>query len=98
MEKVKLKRVAIIFTVITTIIAVISGVFNFLMPRYLAYKFSLDIPNASSVGIIGGADGPTAIYVVGQTNQGFSQFITIIFALLSVIGFLFIIFIKESVE
>lgn len=48
--------------------------------------------------IIGGADGPAAIYVAGQSNSEFPQLITSIFALLSVIGVLFIIFNRESAE
>ena len=31
---------------------------------------SFTLPQAAAIGIIGGADGPTAIYLVGQAGAG----------------------------
>ena len=33
--------------------------------------FSFSVSEAAAIGIIGGADGPTAIYVAGHRHQGF---------------------------
>lgn len=53
------------------ITAVISGIltllqlFPVIMPVILLGRLWLSEPNASAIGIIGGADGPTAVYVSG---------------------------------
>ena len=45
--------------------------------------------NAATVGIIGGADGPTAIFVTGNTNAPFpSATLYILLILMGIIGFI----------
>lgn len=91
MKKEKSIKMITIFTVICALVAFISLFFSSLLPLYLSYKFKIDIRNAGSIGIIGGADGPTTIYVSGQSS---SHLFTAIFALLTILGFIYLVVIK----
>ena len=58
----KLKRkLILIVTVLSAVIFLIHTVIKFLLNWYLTYKFDSDFSGTSSVGIIGGADGPVSI-------------------------------------
>lgn len=90
MKKERITKAVGILTIISAVITLISGIFNFLLPMYLLHKFQIDANGASSIGIIGGADGPTAIYVAGQSS---SYSITVIFVLITIAGIAYRIFI-----
>ncbi|WHH58150.1 sodium ion-translocating decarboxylase subunit beta [Petroclostridium sp. X23] len=83
MIKERLSKIITVLTIASAIITVISAAFDFLLPIYLKYKFVMDKNTAGSIGIIGGADGPTAIFI---TTKSSSYLITIIFGLLTVSG------------
>lgn len=91
----KRTKVVTIFTITTTIIALISASFNFLLPMCISYIFRKEVREASSIGIIGGADGPTAIFLAKQTS---SHFITIIFSVLSIVGVLYLFFARKATK
>lgn len=82
-----------ILTVICIMVTINNLAFNFLLPIYLSYKFQTDLKGASSIGVIGGADGPTSIYLSSQQSPGT---ITAIFALLSIVGIIYLIFVKRT--
>ena len=84
LKKGNVKKVVTVLTIISMIITLISAVFNFVIPVYLSYKFHLNVGEASSIGIIGGADGPTSIYVASRNSH--TYLITVIFTVLSVAG------------
>ena len=52
------------------------------------FGISVKIKGAASVGIIGGADGPTAIFVAGKVGDGFSLGIILLGILLILLGIL----------
>jgi Na+-transporting methylmalonyl-CoA/oxaloacetate decarboxylase beta subunit len=90
------KQVSIIITTLTVICALAALVSAFsgpLLSLYLSNKFSIDTKDASSIGIIGGADGPTAIFVSGHNN---SQWFTAVFALLTILGVIYLLKTKHS--
>lgn len=91
MKKEKSIKMITIFTVICALVAFIRLFSSYLLPLYLSHKFNIDTRNAGSTGIIGGADGPTAIYVSGQSS---SHLFTAIFALLTILGFIYLVVIK----
>ncbi len=93
MGKEKLTMTVNILTIISAVITLISAAYSFLIPMFLWYKLQLNTSKASSIGIIGGADGPTAIYL---TNQPHSHLITIIFALLTIGGIAYLICSKKN--
>lgn len=94
MKKAKLSaKIVIIFTAICALVAFISALFSFLLPLYLTYKFNIDTRDASSIGSIGGADGPTAIFLSGQSS---SRLFTAIFSLLTILGIIYLIFTKHK--
>lgn len=53
----------------------------------------METNNSNSIGIIGGADGPTAIFISGNPA---AIVVTLILALLLILGVLFIIIKKKS--
>jgi Na+-transporting methylmalonyl-CoA/oxaloacetate decarboxylase beta subunit len=95
MKKEKSTKMITIFTVICALVAFISLFFSSLLPLYLSHKFNIDTREAGSIGIIGGADGPTAIYLSGQIS---SYWFTVVFATLAILGIIYLIFAKNSVK
>ena len=45
---------------------------------------------AASIGIIGGADGPTAIFVTSQSAGFWNDLIPLVILILGIVGFLFL--------
>lgn len=85
----KSRKIIIALTVVTSVITIINASWKFIMRLYIQYSFQIDTDNsASSIGIIGGADGPTAIFISGHQH---SSIFTIIFALLSVAGVIYLL-------
>lgn len=80
------KKVVIILTIITSVLTLISVAFRFGIPTFLLHR-------PRTIGIIGGADGPTSIYVTGSSSV---EIITIVLALLSVAGILYMILSRKS--
>jgi len=93
MKVFKNKKVITILTIITTLITLISVSFNFFLRMYVSYRFNIDSNNADSIGIIGGSDGPTSIFIAGKASSGS---IIIVFAFLSIIGFVYLVFLKKN--
>lgn len=91
----KITKVVTVFTIIFVILTLVSVFQNFIMPIYPLSKLQKQIGRSNSIGIIGGADGPTAIYVANKS----SVYIFIaIFALLSITGVLYLFHIKKVVK
>ncbi|HAA25909.1 MAG TPA: hypothetical protein DCE11_07320 [Ruminiclostridium sp.] len=90
------KQVSIIITTLTVICALAALVSAFsgpLLSLYLSYKFNVNTKDASSIGIIGGADGPTAVFVSGHVN---SHWFTVVFAMLTILGIVYLLKTKHS--
>ena len=64
----KRKKLITALTMISIIITVVGLTFDFVIPD-IAYRFSLDATAGGSIGIIGGADGPTSIFIAGKRHQ-----------------------------
>lgn len=60
---------------------------------YLSIKYRSDFKDASTIGIIGGADGPTAIYL---SNSKSFPLISVIFMSLTIIGIMYLLFTKKK--
>ena len=88
MKKKKLNRVITALTIICALITLFSVFFESLLKLYFSYKFNSDIKDASSVGIIGGSDGPTEIFL---GSQSITIWVPIIFAILTVLGVVYLI-------
>ena len=81
-----------LFTIIFIIMTLISICHNFIMLISPFFKLQKQIGSSNSVAIIGGADGPTALYI---TNEPSLHIFTVIFALLSIAGVLYLSHIKR---
>lgn len=92
MKILKNKKIITVLTIISAIIALVSASFSFILRMYLSYRFNIDSNSAASIGIIGGSDGPTSIFVTGTSS---SSYITIIFGLLSMVGFVYLISMRK---
>lgn len=93
MREIKSTKGITIFTIIFGIVALISGFFSFILPHHLSFVVNKTANDAGSVGVIGGADGPTAIFLSGSTS--FHWFFAIS-ALLTVLGITYIITTKHK--
>mgnify|MGYP001419217730 CR=1 FL=1 len=82
------RKIVMVLTIFTSIITVVSVSWKFLMGLYFQYKFNINTGDASSVGIIGGADGPTSIFLSGSP---YSRLITVIFGILSMLGITYLV-------
>ena len=68
--------------------AILSGLWLFvdnILPRLMLRTIST---NAASIGIIGGADGPTAIFVTSQPAGFWNDLIPLVILILGIVGFL----------
>jgi len=95
LKKRKLTRIVLILTLIAGIITFTRVSFSFLFPMYLSHKLGLNVNDASSIGVIGGADGPTAIYIV---NQSSTHWITAIMGVITIIGIVYLILERKAVK
>lgn len=62
-----MKRSTKIILIITAVLAALAGI-GFLFTKLI---LQIDPRQASSIGIIGGADGPTAVFVASKTVPNF---------------------------
>jgi Na+-transporting methylmalonyl-CoA/oxaloacetate decarboxylase beta subunit len=76
-----------ILTVITGIIVFYQLAIRYLVPMYLRFKYSVSTNDASAIGIIGGADGPTAIYLTNSNQKELFP----VFLLLFIMGIMYFI-------
>ncbi|NLG87765.1 MAG: sodium ion-translocating decarboxylase subunit beta [Clostridiaceae bacterium] len=85
----KLKPVIIAaLTVICALAALVSAFSGPLLSKYLTYKFNINAKDAGSIGIIGGADGPTAVFVSGHAG---TYWVAAVFALLAILGVIYLL-------
>ena len=95
MKKEKIMKAIAILTILCGLLTFISLFTSYLLSLYLSHKFNIDTRDAGSIGIIGGADGPTAIYLSGQIS---SHWFTVVFTTLAILGIIYLIFAKNSVK
>ena len=95
MKKEKIMKAIAILTILCGLLTFISLFTSYLLSLYLSHKFNIDTRDAGSIGIIGGADGPTAVYLSGQIS---SHWFTVVFTTLAILGIIYLIFAKNSVK
>jgi len=86
-----MKKVITILTITCALIAFINAFSSYFLLLFLAKKFNVDTRKAGSIGIIGGADGPTAIFMSGHTSK---RLITVIFGILAILGVIYLVITK----
>lgn len=87
------RKVVKIATILCLVITMCSVLYKQLLLLYLSLKYRSDFSDASAIGIIGGADGPTAIYV---SNSNSFPLLSIIFMSLTMIGIIYLHFTKKK--
>lgn len=95
LRKQGLQKIVTIITIISIVITIISLGFNLILPKYLAYKLNGELGTVSSIGIIGGVDGPTAVYITSQLSP---YIFTYIFLLISIAGILYLFFTRKMAK
>lgn len=95
LRKRKLRKLVIVLTVINIVMTLICVCTYFIIRIFLLYKLNNDVAKAGTIGIIGGADGPTAIFITSKPSPYFT---TVIFALLSIAGVLYLVFTRKAIE
>ena len=91
MNSIRIRKIVMVFTVLCIIVFVVSRILTI----YLSHKLNSDISEASAIGIIGGADGPTSILISGA-NISLKH--AAIFGLLSAAGIIYLIVTKGKIE
>lgn len=81
------RRIITVFTVISSLIAALSLSFQYLLPLLLPLNSGKAPKRSEAIGIIGGADGPTAIFI--GDSKTFDYF-SLIFALLAIAGIIYL--------
>ncbi len=89
-----IRKLVKVVTVMTGIMTIFHLAFNFLLSKYIEYKLSVDINEASSIGIIGGADGPTAIFLASPSYIN----LTAIFPVITIAGIVYLILNRKEVR
>ena len=79
----KWRWAALAAAVIAAVMLIFQGLIGL-----LAWLLNLTMNESSSLGIIGGADGPTAIFVTGVTTTGSGDYSWIIWAIVLAMGIL----------
>jgi Na+-transporting methylmalonyl-CoA/oxaloacetate decarboxylase beta subunit len=79
------RKVVKIVTILCFIITIFAVSFKYLLRFYLSVKYHFDIKDASSVGIIGGADGPTQIFISGSNAFPWISVISSVFAIVGIV-------------
>jgi len=90
-KSIKVKVISI-FTILCALIVLINASLSLILPFYLSYKYNIDTRGAS-VGIIGSADGLTAVFVSGQSSF---HWYTAVFALFMVLGIIYLVINKRK--
>lgn len=91
MRNSKKARIAKYCMLMSGIITVIIGMSDFIMRQIIKLKLNTDIPlTSSSIGIIGGADGPTAIFLADNNSLSSKWILLSIFLPATIICFLFL--------
>lgn len=91
----KLRKLIFALTTINIIITLISVFSNYIIRIFLSYKLNSEAARAGTIGIIGGADGPTAIFISSNPSP---YIITVISALLSIAGIIYLVFSRRAGE
>ncbi|WP_250859825.1 sodium ion-translocating decarboxylase subunit beta [Oceanirhabdus seepicola] len=72
---------------VTILMSLVYIFFNFISPSLLSFSFTKE--EKAAIGIIGGADGPTAIFLTSKASGGLSLgALIIIFAIITAVLFL----------
>lgn len=95
MQRKKLNKIIKILTIISALITIVSASFRYLLRLYVKFKFKINIKDASAVGVIGGADGPTMILLESNSHR---HIFTLIFAVFSILGMIYLITEKHLVK
>jgi Na+-transporting methylmalonyl-CoA/oxaloacetate decarboxylase beta subunit len=90
MIKIRPRKLVILLTIFAAAITLTGIVVVYI----IRYKYKLD-GSHGAIGIIGGPDGPTVIYLTGQSS--IYQFI-VTFALLAVAGIIYLLFTRKSAD
>ncbi len=94
-EIMKSKKIAIAVTVLSAIVFVFNGAFQYLLPIFLLNRTSDNFTGKNSIAIIGGADGPTTILVGKSLSNSLFLVIPLLFFLLG-IAYIIIVNIKNK--
>ncbi|HHU74693.1 MAG TPA: sodium ion-translocating decarboxylase subunit beta [Clostridiales bacterium] len=96
MKRMKFRKVIWVLTIVNLVITILMIGLDYIMPAYLSYKLnkSIGISKNKSIGVIGGADGPTSIFIAGSNNH--NTLFMIIFGILTFGGFIYLIITRKK--
>ncbi|MDF2844495.1 MAG: hypothetical protein K0R00_2921 [Herbinix sp.] len=87
------RRVVLILTIIFALMTISSLAFNYGLPLYIKKMGGFSWKDASAIGVIGSADGPTSILL---SNSKYSLITTLGSLLMTLAGLTYLIFKKRK--
>jgi Na+-transporting methylmalonyl-CoA/oxaloacetate decarboxylase beta subunit len=93
LKKQKFRKLIIVLTAISIILTLISVSFDSILRLYFSIKLNFETAKGDSIGIIGGADGPTSVFVSSKPSP---YVVAAIFLLLSIAGVLYLFFTRKT--
>lgn len=86
--KVKIAKLGAIISGTLTLFFGLSDIIPKLIIKFI-YGTSIDLNDSSAIGIIGGADGPTAIFIGSNAFSGFKYILTLLFFIITIVCIIF---------
>ncbi|MDF2512625.1 MAG: hypothetical protein K0S04_2491 [Herbinix sp.] len=93
----KMKRKIILtVTIITGIVTLLCISFPLIISLYIQHEFKIDVKDASAIGIIGSADGPTSILVSSINSSNLKWIFILLTALMLILTAAGTIYLKKT--
>lgn len=93
----KLRKLILALTIVNAVLALVSVFSDYLIRMLLAYKIKSEVHSsaakAGTIGVIGGADGPTVVFISGKPTPYVAA---IIFAVHAVAGIIYLVLTRKE--
>ena len=87
-----LRKVILCVTVLSAVVCFMILFITYVFPFQFVFKLWYDLPDASAIGIIGAADGPTSIHISRSSNRYWA----IIPFLVTIVGSIYLMISRKS--
>jgi Na+-transporting methylmalonyl-CoA/oxaloacetate decarboxylase beta subunit len=90
------RKIILTVTIITGIVTLLCISFPLIISLYIQHEFKIDVKDASAIGIIGSADGPTSILVSSINSSNLKWIFILLTALMLILTAAGTIYMKKT--
>jgi Na+-transporting methylmalonyl-CoA/oxaloacetate decarboxylase beta subunit len=90
------RKIILTVTIITGIVTLLCISFPLIISLYIQHEFKIDVKDASAIGIIGSADGPTSILVSSINSSNLKWIFILLTALMLILTAAGTIYLKKT--